>query len=114
VYARLDIAQQNLGKLVVLIRQQARQVAEEEGASYIISDGPLGIDCLVISSLWSRPVTIGKRAHFLWTLCVNKYNIKEGITRQIETYCSSQSIEVTAKILFNNSVTRVWCRDSRL
>ncbi len=51
VHARLGIAQENSGKLVALVRKQARQIAEREGAGYIISDGPPGIGCPVISSL---------------------------------------------------------------
>jgi MinD superfamily P-loop ATPase len=51
VHARLGIAQENSGKLVALVRQEARKMAEQEGADYIISDGPPGIGCPVISSL---------------------------------------------------------------
>jgi len=51
VHARLGIAQENSGKLVAVVRQQAKQIAEEKGLDYIISDGPPGIGCPVISSL---------------------------------------------------------------
>lgn len=51
VHARLGIAQENSGKLVALVRQQAKQIAEKQGFNYIISDGPPGIGCPVISSL---------------------------------------------------------------
>ncbi|GAI84486.1 unnamed protein product, partial [marine sediment metagenome] len=49
--ARLGIAQENSGRLVALVRQQAKQIAERDGLTYIISDGPPGIGCAVISSL---------------------------------------------------------------
>jgi len=52
VHARLGIAQENSGKLVALVRQQARQLAEKAGFDCIISDGPPGIGCPVISSTW--------------------------------------------------------------
>ena len=51
VHARLGIAQENSGKLVAVVRQQAKKIAENEGADLIISDGPPGIGCPVISSL---------------------------------------------------------------
>jgi len=51
VNARLGIAQENSGKLVALVRQQAKELAEKNGLDYVISDGPPGIGCPVISSL---------------------------------------------------------------
>src|SRR4030042_489312 len=43
VHARLGIARENSGKLVALVRQKARELAEKKGVHYIISDGPPGI-----------------------------------------------------------------------
>jgi len=51
VHARLGIAEENSGKLVALIRQEARRLAEEQNLSWVITDGPPGIGCPVISSL---------------------------------------------------------------
>ena len=63
VHARLGIAQENSGKLVALIRQQARQLAEKDGFDCIISDGPPGIGCPVISSLSGADLAPDNRAH---------------------------------------------------
>jgi MinD superfamily P-loop ATPase len=125
VHARLGIAQENSGKLVALVRQQARKMAEKEGADYIISDGPPGIGCPVISSLSganlallvTEPTLSGihdlKRVldvchHFSVPalVCINKYDINEGNTRQIEKFCLGQGIEVAARIPFDNIVTQ--------
>ena len=51
VHARLGIAEENSGKLVTQVRQEARRLAEEQGLSWILTDGPPGIGCPVISSL---------------------------------------------------------------
>jgi MinD superfamily P-loop ATPase len=51
VHARLGIAEENSGKLVTLVRNEARRLAEEQGRSYILTDGPPGIGCPAISSL---------------------------------------------------------------
>ena len=129
VDARLGIAQENSGKLVALVRQKARQIAEKQGADYIISDGPPGIGCPVISSLSgadlallvTEPTLSGihdlERVlsvcyHFGVTplVCINKYDINEENTRQIETYCSNQRIGVAAKIPFDDMVTRAIVR----
>jgi MinD superfamily P-loop ATPase len=124
VHARLGIAQENSGKLVALVRQHAKQIAERDGLDYIISDGPPGIGCPVISSLSGANLALlvteptlsgihdlervlGVCHHFgIPTLvCVNKYNLNEDNTRQIEDYCLNLGVEVVAKIPFDSIVT---------
>ena len=51
VHARLQAAQENSGKLVMAVRKRARELAQETGAAFILSDGPPGIGCPAISSL---------------------------------------------------------------
>ena len=125
VHARLGIAQENSGKLVALVRQQARQMADKNGADYIISDGPPGIGCPVISSLSGANLALlvteptlsdihdlervlGVCQHFgvPALVCINKYDINEDNTHQIERYCLSQGVEVAARIPFDNTVTK--------
>ncbi|MGB9975559.1 4Fe-4S binding protein [Thermovenabulum sp.] len=50
VHAKLGAAEENSGKLVSLVKKAAREIAEEKG-KIIITDGPPGIGCPVISSL---------------------------------------------------------------
>ncbi|GAI71757.1 unnamed protein product [marine sediment metagenome] len=124
VHARLGIAQENSGKLVAVVRQQATQIAEKHGLDYIISDGPPGIGCPVISSLSgantallvTEPTLSGihdlervlSMCHHFGVqalVCINKYDINEDNTHQIEGYCLSQGVEVAARIPFDNIVT---------
>ena len=124
VHARLGIAQENSGKLVAVVRQQAKQITEEQDLDYIISDGPPGIGCPVISSLSGVSLALlvteptlsgmhdlervlGVCRHFgvPALVCINKYDLNEDNTRQIETYCSIQGIQVASKIPFDNVVT---------
>jgi MinD superfamily P-loop ATPase len=124
VHARLGIAQENSGKLVALVRQQAKEMAEKQGATYIISDGPPGIGCPVISSLSGANLALlvteptlsgihdlervlGVCHHFgvPSLVCINKYDVNEDNTHQIENYCLSQGVEVASKIPFDNVVT---------
>ena len=51
VHARLEIAEENSGKLVSLVRQKAKEIAEEKGYRWIIIDGSPGIGCPVIASM---------------------------------------------------------------
>lgn len=124
VHARLGIAQENSGKLVALVRQQARQIAEKERVDYTISDGPPGIGCPVISSLSGANLALlvteptlsgihdlervlGVCRHFgvPAVVCINKYDLNEENTRKIENYCAGQGVKVAARIPFDNTVT---------
>jgi MinD superfamily P-loop ATPase len=124
VHARLGIAQENSGKLVAAVRQQARGIAEERGLDYIISDGPPGIGCPVISSLSGARLAllvteptlsgmhdldrvVGVCRHFgvPALVCINKYDLNEENTHRIEGNCLSQGTEVVGRIPFDNIVT---------
>jgi MinD superfamily P-loop ATPase len=124
VHARLGIAQENSGKLVAVVRQQARRIAENEGMDLIISDGPPGIGCPVISSLSGANLALlvteptlsgmhdldrvlGVCLHFgiPAMVCINKYDLNEENTSQIENQCLSRGIEIAARIPFDNVVT---------
>ncbi len=124
VHARLGIAQENSGKLVAVVRQQARELAQKQGAKYIISDGPPGIGCPVISSLSGADLALlvteptlsgihdlervlGVCHHFNVPalVCINKYDINEANSQQIEGYCWTQGSQVVAKIPFGKVFT---------
>jgi len=124
VNARLGIAQENSGKLVALVRQHAKEIAKQGKLDYIISDGPPGIGCPVISSLSGTSLALlvteptlsgihdlervlGVCHHFgvPALVCINKYDLNEDNTRQIENYCLKLGVEVAAKIPFDNVVT---------
>lgn len=125
VRARLGIAQENSGKLVALVRQQARKMAGEKGCSTIITDGPPGIGCPVISSLSgaelallvTEPTVSGLHdlervietcRHFKVpaTVCINKYDINESKSLEIENLCNSIGLKVTARVPFDTAVNR--------
>ncbi len=38
-------------------------------------------------------------------MCINKYDLNADNTRQIESYCLSQGVEVASKIPFDNVIT---------
>jgi MinD superfamily P-loop ATPase len=129
VHARLGIAQENSGKLIAAVRNEAKEVAEKLGFSCIISDGPPGIGCPVISSLSgvdlalliTEPTLSGRHdlervlgvcRHFGVSalVCINKYDINKDNTRLIEEFCFTQGIEVASRIPFDNTVTEAMIR----
>jgi len=124
VNARLGIAQENSGKLVALVRQHAKELAEKNGLDYVISDGPPGIGCPVISSLSGASLALivteptlsgihdmervlGVCQHFgvPAMVCINKYDINDENTIAIHDYCREKEVEVVAMIPFDNAVT---------
>jgi len=124
VHARLGIAQENSGKLVALVRQQAKELTEKNGLDYIISDGPPGIGCPVISSLsgvslalivteptlsgihdMERVLGVCKHFGVPALVCINKYDVNEENTITINDYCRENGVDVAAMIPFDNAVT---------
>ena len=124
VHARLGIAEENSGKLVALVKQQAKLIAERDNLEYIIVDGPPGIGCPVISSISGADLVvvvteptvsglhdlqrvIGLASHFgiRSLVCVNKYDLNTQFTNQIEAYCDSIGAQFLGRIPFDNIVT---------
>lgn len=51
VHGRLEPGEENSGRLVALIRSRAKELATKQGAAFLITDGPPGIGCPVISAI---------------------------------------------------------------
>jgi len=129
VHARLGIAEDNSGKLVSVVRREARRVAEEKNYPYVIIDGPPGIGCPVIAAITSvdlvlvvtEPTLSGlhdlKRvlataAHFNTSaaVCVNKFDINPENTAVIEEFCRQQAVPVVGRIPYDRSVVAALMR----
>ena len=120
VHARLGIAEENSGKLVTLVRQEARKIAEENSLDLIITDGPPGIGCPVIASIGganavlivAEPSVSGMHdmervaelaAHFNVPamLCVNKFDLNLDQTKAIEYFAEKKHIRVVGRVPFD-------------
>jgi MinD superfamily P-loop ATPase len=129
VHARLGIAEENSGKLVALVKQAARSIATEHELKYVITDGPPGIGCPVISSLSGADLALlvteptlagmhdlervmGVCNHFgvPALVCINKCDINEDNAGRIEESCTRQGVEVVSKIPMDNVVTEALVR----
>jgi len=123
-HAMLSAGEGNSGKLVTLVRQNARILAEKEHSGLIVIDGSPGIGCPVIASVTgvdaglvvTEPTMSGihdlERAlqllkHFGVPplVCVNMYDINRDNAYRIVSFCRENSIEVVGKIPFNPVVT---------
>ena len=125
VHAKLGIAEENSGKLVSLVRQRAKEIAEKRKCDWVIIDGAPGIGCPVIASLTgidcalviTEPTlsglhdadrVIGVARHFGISVkvVVNKYDLNLDITEKVEKYCRDNNIEFIGKIGFDESVVK--------
>jgi MinD superfamily P-loop ATPase len=116
-HAQLFPAQENSGRLVALLRQQAKNLAQEHGIQLILSDGPPGIGCPVISSLSgvhlavvvTEPTPSGMHDmervtdlcdHFQVPVAVivNKCDLNPEIAEKIEIHCLQQGYTVIGRL----------------
>jgi len=125
VHAQLGVAAENSGKLVALVRRQARRVSDESARDLILVDGPPGIGCPVIASMTgatavlvvAEPSVSGRHdiervlalaSHFKMpaALCVNRWDINPAMTEEIERVAAAQGAFVAGRIPYDNSVIR--------
>lgn len=123
VHARLNAAEENSGKLVSLIKQQAVKIAASNDCAWIIIDGPPGVGCPVIAALSGadivlivteatlsglhdakRVIAVANHFQVQMKLVINKYDLNEFVTKEIEEYCKQNNIPVVGKIKFDEVI----------
>ncbi len=124
-HARLGIAEENSGKLVSLIRQQGKLLAERKNLELLLTDGPPGIGCPVIASLGgataalivTEPTVSGKHdmervaelAAFFRVpamVCVNKFDLNPDMGQAIEAHAREKNMAVLDRIPFDPVFTK--------
>lgn len=117
VHAALDIGAENSGKLVSLVREQARELAQRTGRGLVLIDGPPGIGCPVTAALTGTDLTLlvtepslsglhdldriaDLAAHFgvPALVCINKHDLSPSLTRRVEDHCQERDLPVIGKI----------------
>jgi len=125
VHAKLGIAEENSGKLVTVIRKEAKKIAQEQKEDLLIVDGSPGIGCPVIASITgadivlvvTEPTLSGKHdldrvakltANFgiEALICINKADINSQITEQISEEARQQGLKVVGKIPYDDAFTK--------
>ena len=120
VYARLGIAEDNSGKLVTVVREEAKKIAKAKNRDFVIIDGPPGIGCPVIASITGvniaiivteptqsglhdlkRVVELVNNFSIKALIILNKFDLNKEMTEVIEKYCKKNDIEIIAWIPFN-------------
>jgi len=125
VHARLGIAEENSGKLVALVRQEAKKLAEKNELDLLITDGPPGVGCPVIASVGgasavlvvAEPTVSGFHdmervaqlaAHFKvpGMVCVNKFDLNFDQTEAIEKLAKENNMTVVGRVPFDPVFTK--------
>jgi MinD superfamily P-loop ATPase len=123
IHARLAPGEENSGKLVNVVRENARKTAQEMGWETIIIDGPPGTGCPVISSVtgtskavivteptnsgfhdMKRVLEITANFKIASFVVINKHDLNEAITAKIEDWCAKNNIPVAGKIPFDDQI----------
>ncbi len=124
-HARLNIAEEASGKLVTVVKENARKLAEENGKDLIIIDGSPGIGCPVIASIrgvdlalivteptvsgihdLDRILSVAKQFKVRSLVCINKFDINVENTERIEELCKVKGIEIIGKIPYDPVVIK--------
>lgn len=124
VYGRLAPGEENSGKLVSLVREEAKRVAAAQGMSTILLDGPPGIGCPVISTVTGvdRIIIVTestmsgledmKRVHEVARkftgdvgIIINKYDLNEAMADRIEGWCVAQGSALLGRLPYDRRVT---------
>ncbi len=123
VHARLIPGEDNSGKLVHIVRQKAKDLAENHELCHVIIDGPPGTGCAVMSSItgvdfvvivteptvsgesdFMRVAELCKKQNIGCSLVINKSGINDKISRSIKKYASKNGIQVLGEIPFDEKV----------
>jgi MinD superfamily P-loop ATPase len=124
VHAQLAIGAENSGKLVSVVRKEARKIAERLKSAWLIVDGPPGIACPVIASIAGASLAfvvieptlsgahdvervLGLTRHFgiPAVVCINKWELNPQIARQIESDARLSGASVAGRIRYDRAVT---------
>ena len=124
VHANLKTAEEASGKLVTVVRNTAKEIAENKNKDLIIIDGPPGIGCPVISSITGvdlvlivteptlsaihdleRIYKVANHFDIPSIICINKYDINIENSKKIVNYCKDNNIEVLGKIPYDTIIT---------
>ena len=124
VYGRLAPGEENSGKLVNLVREEAKRLSQERGLDTVLLDGPPGIGCPVISTVTgvdkivivTEPTMSAladlKRVHEVARkfsgevgVIINKYDLNEPMADRIEGWCAAQETTILGRLPFEKKVT---------
>jgi MinD superfamily P-loop ATPase len=123
-HAHLFAGQENSGKLVTLVKQQARLLGQDTGAALLLVDGPPGIGCPVISASSGMDLALhvveptvsgvhdlerilATTDHFgvQSLVAINKADLNPARSDGIAAFCAERDVELVGRIPYDTVVT---------
>ncbi len=125
VHAELFPGEENSGKLVALVRNQAKVLARSRSKSLILVDGPPGVGCPVISSVtgadhvlivtepslsglhdMERAVQLVQGFRVPISVVISKYDVSPEGTEKIERFAQKARVNLLGKIPYDSGVIK--------
>ena len=125
-HAQLFAGQENSGKLVTLLKQQARLLALDQGADLLLVDGPPGIGCPVISASAGADLALHvveptvSGVHDLERILattdhfgvpslalINKADINPSRAEEIADYCMQREVPLVGRVPYDERVLKM-------
>ena len=125
VHAKLGAGEENSGKLVSLVRSEAKKIAEDKGLGLVLIDGSPGIGCPVIASMagadsvlivteptlsglhdLQRAVSLTRHFNIQPLVCINKWDLNETMASAIEQWAQAEDVIVAGRVRYDPAVTR--------
>ena len=123
-HAHLFAGQENSGRLVTLVKQQARLLALDTGAALLLVDGPPGIGCPVIAASAGADLALHvveptvSGVHDLQRILattyhfgvpslviVNKADLNLACSEEIAAFCAERGVALVGHVPYDNVVT---------
>ena len=124
VHAQLSPGAGNSGKLVTLVRAEARRLARDQRRPWILADGPPGIGCPVVATLTGaslvvavteatvsgehdvdRALRLAQHFNLPRCVCVNKWDLNPEAAERIERNGLALGASLLPRIPYDPEVT---------
>jgi MinD superfamily P-loop ATPase len=125
IHAHLFAGQENSGRLVTMVRKQAKELGQETGKAILLIDGPPGISCPVISTITGvdlallvvEPTISGVHdlgrvlettSHFNAPamVVINKADLNPQRTAEIKFFCEGKGIGIAGTLPYDVTVAQ--------
>jgi MinD superfamily P-loop ATPase len=132
-HAVLKTAEEASGKLVTVVRENAKKLAEDKSRNLILIDGPPGIGCPVIASLTGvdlvlivteptlsaihdleRILDVANHFKIPAVVCINKCDINLDNADKIKEYCKQSNIVVVGQLSYDTLITKAMINEKNI
>ena len=129
VHARLGVAEENSGKLVYLVRTEAKKLAARQQLDLVIIDAAPGIGCPVIASITGanlvlvvteptlsglhdleRVVDLTRHFGIQTLVAINKWDLNKELSEEINSRARLRGADTVGRVRYDRAVTEAQMR----